>query len=85
MKNDIKIDVMYSTLNNYTIKKRVSRQEFYCVVKTRNFFKLLKEYFDDFTGLSCKHPQFMSNRYFSSLESIKNHIQISIKIDDENR
>jgi len=80
---DTKIEVIKSKFNNYIIKK--NHNGFYCEVKTRNIIKLLKEYFNDAIGVTYIHPQFLTNMYFSSIDGIKNHIQISIKLTTDGK
>jgi len=82
MKN-IKIKIIKSSLNCYIIKR--NRNGFFCQIKTRNLITLLREYYNDFIGLTYKHPQFLINMYFSTIDEMERHIQVSVKIDDKKK
>jgi len=77
---DIKIKVIKSSLNYYIIKRNL--KGFFCEVKTRNLIKLLKEYYNDFIGLTSKHPQFLTNIYFPTIDEMERRIELSVEIDD---
>lgn len=66
---DTTIETVTGKSDIYIIKH--NNNGFYAEVRTRNKWKLLKERYKDYTGETYKHPQFMSNFYSPSLDSIK--------------
>lgn len=75
------IEKVLGPLNEYSIME--GSCGFYAEVKTRNKFKLLKEYLSDFVGDTYKHPVFLSAFYSNSIDSVKSIIKIHIKFEYE--
>ena len=78
MKKTVKI--IHSPKNKYYIKHEwlFDFERFWVEIKTRNWFKLLRQYYSDHIGNTCLHPIFLNNRYYNTIENaeqaIKNHI-----------
>lgn len=78
------IEKISSKKNDYLIKRIESAPFgcFYVEVKTRNKFKLYKEYYDDYVGNTYKHPIFLNKFYLDNIDSAKNLINIQINFDN---
>jgi hypothetical protein len=81
---DKKIEVISSKFNNYIIKKNPIHG-YYAIVRKRNIFKLMKELVNDFYGNSSIHPQFLDNRYYKDINSVRWLISVYIKMDNKTK
>jgi len=75
------IEKLSSKHNDYFIK--INNNGFYCEVKSRNKFKLFKEYINDWLGNTYNHPIFLSALYVQNIESMRNLINIQIKLENK--
>ena len=78
----MKIETIPSKINNYNIHRN-EVHGYYATVKTNNFWKLMNEYWDDWIGLTYKHPVFLNNMYYQDIEMLRQYVGLHIGFDNE--